>query len=89
MSNIWLKYFWPLSSSDLNPLDFFWRGKIEKRTNATFNTNAMLVYLKLLYPESKKITQSGRKENVYLFRGRILKSHVKTQKNDSVILLSL
>jgi len=39
MANFWPKDFWPPSSPDLNPLDFFWWSAIESRTNATPHAN--------------------------------------------------
>ncbi|QQP49234.1 Uncharacterized protein FKW44_009817 [Caligus rogercresseyi] len=39
MANFWPKDFWPSSSPDLNPLDFFWWSVIESRTNATPHVN--------------------------------------------------
>jgi inhibitor of nuclear factor kappa-B kinase subunit alpha len=39
MANFWSKDFWPPSSPDLNPLDYFWWGAIETHTNATPHPN--------------------------------------------------
>jgi transposase len=39
MVNFWPKDFWPPSSPDLNPLDFFWWGAIESKCNATPHPN--------------------------------------------------
>lgn len=38
-ADFWAKDFWPPSSPDLNPLDFFWWGTIERLTNATPHRN--------------------------------------------------
>ena len=39
MVKFWEKDMWPPSSPDLNPLDFFWWGAIERKTNATPHPN--------------------------------------------------
>ena len=39
MAAFWPKDFWPPSSPDLNPLDFFWWGAIESETNRTSHPN--------------------------------------------------
>ncbi|QQP58483.1 Uncharacterized protein FKW44_003818 [Caligus rogercresseyi] len=39
MAHFWPKNFWPPSSPDLNPLDFFWWGAIESKTNRTPHLN--------------------------------------------------
>ena len=37
--SFWTKDFWPPSSPDLNPLDFFWWSIVEKRSNVTPEPN--------------------------------------------------
>ncbi|QQP48527.1 Uncharacterized protein FKW44_008884, partial [Caligus rogercresseyi] len=39
MAHFWPKNFWPPSSPDLNPLDFFWWGAIESKINRTPHLN--------------------------------------------------
>ncbi|QQP37261.1 Uncharacterized protein FKW44_017471 [Caligus rogercresseyi] len=39
MAHFWPKNFWPPSSPDLNPLDFFWCGAIESKTYRTPHLN--------------------------------------------------
>lgn len=39
MAEYWAKTMWPPGSPDLNPLDFFWWGTIERKTNATPHPN--------------------------------------------------
>ncbi|QQP49876.1 Uncharacterized protein FKW44_010690, partial [Caligus rogercresseyi] len=39
MAHFWPKNFWPPSSPDLNPLDLFWWGAIESKTNRTPHLN--------------------------------------------------
>lgn len=39
MADFWEATDWPPGSPDLNPLDFFWWGAIEKKTNATPHRN--------------------------------------------------
>ena len=39
IASFWSKEFWPLSSSDLKPLDYFWWCTIESKTNHTSHGN--------------------------------------------------
>ncbi|QQP58126.1 Transposable element tcb1 transposase [Caligus rogercresseyi] len=55
MANFWPKDFWPPSSPDLNPLDFFWWSVIESRTNTT--PHVMWNHLSLQYPWNGRSTQ--------------------------------
>lgn len=72
MADFWPKDFWPPSSPDANPLDYFWWGAIERETNATPHPNvdslkAAIRQVWGAYPEDtiKKACSS--------FRGRIEK----------------
>ena len=39
IAQFWNKNMWPPSSPNLNPLDYFWWGVIERKTNATPHPN--------------------------------------------------
>ena len=88
MANFWSKDYWPPSSPDLNPLDFFWWGAIEKRTNATPHGNVNLLKAAIsgeweAYPEediNKTCTSSrGRIEAcIKVERGHIEKVRTET-----------